>query len=254
MSTATAQNSETHEEQLSRLRRQVNSLQDQLAHAQKLATVGTMAAMVAHEFNNILTPIINYARMARKNPALVDKALDRAAEGGTRATSICSALLGTVRDAPDTSEPASLKLLAQRTLEAMARAPEKDRIDLTIDVPEDLTTDSPVEVQQILLNLLLNARTAVLQSPGTRRIDISAYIEADGTVLKVADTGVGIPADQLEAIFEPFHSNSPADSHGQSGSGLGLAFCRRAVDQLGGNIAAASEPGCGATFTVRLPR
>ena len=138
MSTATADQKQTHDGQLAKLRAEVESLQAQLDQANKLATLGTMAAMVAHEFNNILTPVINYARMARSNPDLVEKALDRAADGGMRATSICSALLDTVRVPSDEIEAVDLRPLVERTLDAMARTPEQDRIALTIDVPADL--------------------------------------------------------------------------------------------------------------------
>jgi len=253
VSTATADRMQTHQQQLDKLRAEVESLQAQLDQANKLATVGTMAAMVAHEFNNILTPIINYARMARSNPALVEKALDRAADGGKRATSICTALLGVVRTPPKASEPVSLQKLVDRTLDAMARRPEKDRIDLSIDVPDELTTTRPTEVQQVLLNLLLNARTAVLQSAGPRRIAISARLDGDCTVIEVADSGVGIAADEHEKIFQPFHSNCSSAAGDHAGSGLGLAFCKRVLEQLGGSITVASQPGEGAVFTVRLP-
>ena len=254
MSTATADQIQTHQEQLARLRAEVASLQAQLDQANKLATIGTMTAMVAHEFNNILTPIINYARMARNNPALVGKALDRAADGGKRATSICSALLGTVRAAPEACEPVDLQDLVERTLDAMARRPEKDSIALSIDVPAELSTTSPVEFQQILLNLLLNARTALMQSAGPRRIAVSARPDGDQILIEVADNGVGIGADQHEKIFQPFHSNYSAVAGSEPGTGLGLAFCRRVLQRLGGSIAVDSQPGEGAVFTVRLPR
>lgn len=252
--TSQAMKAETNTEQLARLQAEVQLLREQLSRAQSLATVGTMTAMVAHEFNNILTPIINYAQMARKNPAFVDKALTRAAEGGIRATSICQALLG-VTSKPS-AKPSRIELagLIEDTLEAMVRRPEKDSIDLRTDVPAGLTLATrPVQLQQVLLNLLINARTAVLASNATREITISAEQTDAQTVIRVADNGVGIAPEDLERIFQPFFSTAADAQDGPSGHGLGLAFCRKIAADLGGDISVESSPGRGATFTLRLP-
>jgi len=243
---------DSRQDQLARLQGEVDALREQLRKAQRLATVGTMTAMVAHEFNNILTPIVNYARLARKNPDLVDKALDRMASGGTRAGDICRALLDVTRPASP-PQPCRLTQLLRDTLDAMARDPAKDGIDLHIDVPEDFTvTTQAVELQQVLLNLLINARTALLASQGTRRIEISARSDGDSAVLRVADNGPGIAPENLERIFEPFFTTKPSDDDSE-GYGLGLAFCREVLRDLGGEITVESATGRGATFILRLP-
>ena len=193
------------QDQLAKLQAQVAALQDQLKHAQRLATLGTMAAMVAHEFNNILTPIINYAQMARRNPSLATKAVDRAADGGERATTICRALLGMTREQGAEKETVRLADLVRQTLQAMARPPERDMIDLTIDVPDDLTIDTRrIELQQVLLNLLLNARTAVLKRGDPRSIHVWAGGGADGVQLHVRDNGQGIAPEHRRHIFQAF--------------------------------------------------
>jgi C4-dicarboxylate-specific signal transduction histidine kinase len=255
LATATAhKQSKGDTSELERLNAEVKALREQLSQAHRLATVGTMAAMVAHEFNNILTPIINYARMARTDPSLVQKALTRAAEGGMKATDICNALLGLTRRDAGRTRRVSLARLVKRTLAAMAREPKKDGIELTIDVPAEIkVTTRPVELEQVLLNLLVNARSAVIEGNGRRGIAISAR-QADGEVeIVVADSGVGITPENLEKIFEPFFSTKPATRGSGEGRGLGLAFCCRAVTEMGGRICVRSKPGCGAQFTVHLP-
>ena len=246
---------ESHPEQLARLQAEVEALRKQLSQAHRLATVGTMAAMVAHEFNNILTPIINYAKMASKNPALVGKALAQVADGGARAGDICRAILGVT--AGDSGHPRDILVadLVKQTLDAMVRRPAKDRIDMQTNIPAGLKiTTRPAELQQVLLNLLINARTAVLAKEGPRRIGISAERSGKFCVICVADNGVGIEPDRLEKIFQPFFSTATRSAEADSsGHGLGLAFCKKMVTELGGEIAVQSTPGKGSTFTLRLP-
>ncbi len=253
---------ESHQEQLARLQSEVDALREQLRSAQRLATVGTMTAMVVHEFNNILTPIINYAQMARKNPALVEKALRRVSDGGMRATNICRALLGITRAGSVEPQTVHLAELVAKTLDAMARNPAKDAIELSLNIPANLKiTTRTAELQQVLLNLLINARRAVLAVEGNRRIEISAHRNGGGTVIDVSDSGVGIPPENLQRIFEPFFSTSNSQPTGRDcpkatldsqGYGLGLAFCRETIASLGGEISVESTPGQGSTFTIRL--
>jgi len=236
--------------QLTRLRAENQALRRQLRDAQRLATVGTMTAMVAHEFNNILTPIINYAHMAQRNPDLTDKALRRAADGGHRATTICNAILGAARDAGEPAEPVNIRQLIDDTLEAMGRPLERDQIDLDLEVADDMVIRARrVELQQVLLNLLMNARTAVLARKSDRKIHICAGRDTSGVTLTVRDNGRGISHKDAERIFQPFYSTDRS----AGGSGLGLAFCRQVVTAMGGTISLGGEPGDGAAFTIVLP-
>ncbi|MFP4054667.1 MAG: sensor histidine kinase [Phycisphaerae bacterium] len=244
----------TPQPELRKLIAENEALREQLRRSQRLATVGTMMAMVAHEFNNILTPIINYAQMARSNPTLTEKAISRAADGGLRATSICRALLGMTRGEGDGPEFVCVNELVTETLEAMAREPKKDRIELHVDVPETLIIlTNRIELQQILLNLLINARAAVLPKPGVRRISVSA--RGDHTYLKVqvSDTGVGIPPENLQLIFEPFYTTRQSEEGETRGHGLGLAICREIIEEMAGKINVHSVVDEGTTFSVTLP-
>jgi len=242
----------SHQAKLQRLEAEVAALRHQLRESQKLATMGTMTAMIAHEFNNILTPIINYAQLAQSNPKLTGKAIDRAADGGQRAMEICRALLN--MSGPGENHPVQCNLwqMAEETLAAMARPMEKDGIDLVVDIPQDLTlVTRPVEIKQVVLNLLINARQAVLDGHGPqRKVEITARKEDGWVILQIIDTGVGFDESQAEQIFQPFYTTRSEDG---SGHGLGLAFCRQIAESNGGSISAEGRPGQGAAFTVQIP-
>jgi len=219
--------------------------------------MGTMTAMVAHEFNNILTPIINYAQLARKNPRLVAKAIERAADGGQRAVHICNALLGITGQPPSEPTEHDLAELVGETLEAMARPLSKDGIDLDLAIPAGLKAKARrVELQQVLLNLLINARTAVLakERSAARSVRIDADHDHEWLRIRVSDTGIGVSAENFARLFEPFFTTRGDDDSGTPGHGLGLAICREILTAMGGDITAQSVPDEGTTFTVCLPR
>ena len=243
-----------HQQQVARLNAEVLELRSLLRQAQRMASVGTMTAMIAHEFNNILTPIINYAQMAQDNPALSDKAISRAADGGLRASEICAAILGMTQNAPVELERVSLRVLLKGAITAMARDFSKDRIELAVDIPHDLQIATrKVELQQVLLNLLINARTAVMQKRTTRRIKVHASEETRSVTIGVTDTGMGITPGNLKQIFDPFFTTKDGQDDQGQGHGLGLALCREIVESLGGDISAHSGRNKGATFIIHLP-
>jgi signal transduction histidine kinase len=242
------------ESEVERLTRELESLRGQLHHCERLLTVGTMTAMVVHEFNNILTPIVNYAQMAQRNPDVTEKALTRAVEGGKRAANICHAILGMTRHGTG-PETFHLREMLQETLVAMARDPKRDAIDLILNVPKNLTlTLHRVELQQVLLNLILNARDSVLERTTPRRIEIAAMQYPGGTKIRVSDNGLGITPENLENIFKPFFTTkTQSDGVSRTGNGLGLSLCRDIIEAFGGTLSVQSKLGEGATFTVQLP-
>lgn len=199
---------DTHQEQLERLRAENEALRAELMRAQQLANMGTMAAMVAHEINNVLTPLVSYAQLAQSDPSFAAKALARAADGGHRAAAICQSLLGLTAEADCPKELVRLAALVRDTFEAMARDPQKDLIELTVDIDESLDLSTRrVEFQHVLLNLLLNARAAVLKNTAARAIRVAARRLRDGqpgVEIQVADNGPGIDPEMTARIFEPF--------------------------------------------------
>lgn len=234
---------------LPQLRCQVRQLQQALARAQRLAAVGTMAAMVAHEFNNLLTPMLNYAQMAAGgDPQMQAKAIHHTLDGATRAAAICGALLDMGGAGSDRKRQVALDELVEQTLAAMARDMAKDGINLVRKIPPRLTlTTCPGQFKQVLLNLLLNARWAAMEKGRGQSVSIVAE-QADGQVfLRVADTGVGIDPQHMEKIFEPFFTTR------DSGTGLGLAVSRQIIEELSGRLEVRSELGKGTVFTIALP-
>lgn len=267
---------------------QLNDLQEGLTRAHRLATLGTMASIIAHEFNNILTPVITYCQMALNEKGedveLNRKALTRAFDGATKASRICSSILGFAR-ANQPGHVSCLAMIVDDVFQCIARDPAKDRIALDLDVPDDLHVRmDPVAVQQVLLNLFLNAREVMRDAGGTLSIHAERHVgpagpsdddtdtitsdpassgdsrqtgptesdPGDWVRLVVADTGPGIPPDVLDRLFEPFVTQR-SDAKRQ-GTGLGLTICRDLVQRAGGRITVRSAVGEGATFTLMLPR
>jgi signal transduction histidine kinase len=252
--TTTTQAKLSHQEQLQRLQSEVEALREQLHHAQRLATVGAMTAMVAHEFNNILTPIISYAQMAQKNPALSDKAVSRAADGGQRASQICKSILDMTREGKKELHEVDLVELVNDTLAAMVRDPKKDSIGIAVSSPASLIIKTKrVELQQVLLNLLINARSAVQAKAGLKRIDVRVCSQGHRVSIEIEDTGIGIPPQNMQRIFEPFFTTKNDGDKDSQGTGLGLAICKDIIKTLGGEISVRSAEGKGTTFTVIVP-
>jgi signal transduction histidine kinase len=242
------------------LEQQFQAVREGLTHSHRLTTLGTLASILAHEYNNILTPIISYAQLALSSPndhGMMVKALEKTLAGAERAAAISSSLLGFARDG---EEPpvAAVRQTLDDAIQCMARDPRKDGIDLKIDLPDARVAMSPIKLQQVLLNLLLNARKAMRHHGG--RLSIMGKVQGEDLHLWVRDTGPGIPPSIMGRLFEPFVTQ-PLDEgeaqltgrHDHKGTGLGLCICRDLVRSVGGEIDAQSEPGHGATFHLRLP-
>jgi signal transduction histidine kinase len=180
-------------------------------------------------------------------------ALDRTLKNAQRLSSLCGKLLGMA--AADQMGPVStpLRPLIEDALACLGRDLEKDAITLHLDVPDDLAVRAhAASLQQVLFNLILNARQAMLDRPG--RLSFSARRETDRVVIDVTDTGCGIKPDHLGKIFEPFFSTKQNESRpDRAGIGLGLHVCKRLMAEQMGDISVYSQPGQGATFTLTLP-
>jgi signal transduction histidine kinase len=250
---------------LEQLEAQLEAIKAELTHSHRLAMLGTLAATIAHEFNNILTPMMSYAQIALAQPddhALLVKAVEKALSGGERAARIAAAVLGFAsQDSSEGSEQpaaADLRAVIDETFACLAREPRRDGIELVLDLPPVHVAIEPLKLQQVLLNLITNARKAMGRGPG--RLTIAAR-EAGGdgrqVRISVADTGPGIAPQVRQQLFEPFVT-CPIDrdgaAMGEKGTGLGLSICRDLIEQAGGRIWAESESGQGAVFHFTLPR
>ncbi len=232
------------------LLQEIQRLRAQLQEAQRRAAVGAAAAMVIHEFNNIFTPMQNYARLAAEgSESAADKTLRLAREGAPRAAAICRSLLDLAGADGGAAETVAVGELVGETLSAMGRHLEKDRIHLVLDVPGELAIHTrPVELKQVLLNLLLNARQAVLAKGRGGSIEVRALRRGGRVLIRVGDTGVGMSPEVRRRVFEPFFTTRPG-----GGAGLGLAVCRQIAEGLGGTLTVRSQPGKGSWFTLAVP-
>jgi signal transduction histidine kinase len=246
----------SREEAVTALREQNVALQQQLSRSQRLASLGELLSTTTHEFNNVLMGILNYAQMAQrhKDEATRDKYIEKILTAAKRASKITSSILAAARNRSGGLEPTNLKKIVEDTLVLLERELSKYRIGLEphlSDVPEVLAMGN--QIQQVLLNLLINARQAMPN--GGRLILRLEHDAAAGTVdLVVRDTGTGIPADKLPRIFEPyFTTKSGPDETGMGGTGLGLSSCRQIIEAHHGRIRVDSTVGVGTQFTIKLP-
>lgn len=233
-----------------------SDLHRQVQRLQKLASLGTQSAILAHEFNNLLTPLIGHAQHAleRRDPNELAAALEKTLAHARRAAALCEKLLGLAADDRSAPESTGLLSLVLDTLDCLVRDLARDGIEVAVRIDERLHAyiHAP-SIQQVLFNLLVNARQAMLGRRG--RLTISARPAEHGFVaLSVADTGPGIPADVLPYVFEPFFTTRAVDGPlDRRGSGLGLAISRQLVEENGGALLVESRDGHGATFTITLP-
>jgi signal transduction histidine kinase len=238
------------------LEEQVALLKEQLARAQKLTALGELVSTTTHEFNNVLMTIINYAKMGlrHKDADTRDKAFEKILAAGNRAAQITTGVLGFARNRSQAMESTDLRRVVDDSLLLLEREMSKYRVRVEKqfdDVPEVLANGN--QIQQVLLNLLINARQAM---PGGGTLTIKLLNDTSGgTVdLVVRDTGCGMPPDTLRRIFEPFFSTkSGPDASGKGGAGLGLSMCRDIIEAHHGRIRVESAVGKGTMFTIKLP-
>ena len=235
-------------------------MEQQILVCERLASLGTLAAGVAHEINNPLAIIRESAGWMRQlfaKDELRDiprhddfvKALDKVEKSVERASRITHQLLGFVGKSESTLSEVNLTELIEEAIQLISHEAQNRNIRIVrqMEPPPEPTWSDPYQLRQVLLNLLANAIHAV-NSEGT--ITIAIEDVGDCHTITVSDTGPGIPRENLDKIFEPFFSTK---SPGQ-GTGLGLFVSRGIVEKLGGTIEVASKIGQGARFSVRLPK
>ncbi len=231
--------------QVEALKRQIESLRADLARAEDLAALGTLGAMVAHEVNNLMTPIITYAQMAQDRPQdarLVEQALERSVAGANQAAKTAESILTLARPDPAPSNIAcSIKAAAEQAVASVPRGTSTVTINIEPQLKAAIT---PASLQQILHNLLLNA-TRATGSGGL--IILSASTRESDALISVQDNGSGVPAALRPLLFKPFATRSGY------GTGLGLAICRRLANQVGGDVWLAESDAQGTRFVVRVP-
>lgn len=238
------------------LQKQVETLKQQLAQAQKLTALGELVGTTTHEFNNVLMTIINYAKlgMRHRDSATREKAFEKILAAGNRAAKITNTVLGIARRRSAGQEPTDLTQLVENTMVLLQREMNKYRIAVEKyfqPIPEAYVNGN--QIQQVLLNLLINARQA-MPNGGRLTIKLRHDTDSDMVDLVIRDYGCGIPPEKLPRIFEPFFSTkSGPDSSGKGGTGLGLSMCREIIEAHHGRIRVDSTVGKGTAFTLKLP-
>jgi C4-dicarboxylate-specific signal transduction histidine kinase len=227
----------------------------ELAHVSRLATAGELATSIAHELNQPLSAMMTNAEAARTIVQLgaeeeLPPVLDEIVQQAARAAGVVRSLRNFVRKQAPRIEDVDAKALVAETVRLLQPELSSRAVAVrTVHAGSVGLRGDPVQLQQVLINLVLNAADAVRDLPAERRtITLATAVEPSGHVLlSVRDEGPGISAEELPRLFEPFHTTKP------TGLGLGLSLSRSIVESHAGELTVASSPGRGATFVVRLP-
>jgi signal transduction histidine kinase len=238
-------------------------IERKLAQSQKMEAIGTLAGGIAHDFNNILASIVGYSDLALEDVekgSSVERFLREIQTGGNRARDLVRQILAFARRQGDeAAEPIQVAPIAKEVLK-LIRSSLPATIEIRSEISsEGFTLGAPIAIHQIVLNLCTNAGAAMEADGGVLTLslrDVFLDSETDDHLspgdyleLSVSDTGVGIPPDMLDAVFEPyFTTKGPGE-----GTGMGLSVVHGILKRLGGDISVESTPGKGCRFTVRLP-
>lgn len=237
------------------LEEQVAVLRAQLEQAQRMTALGELSGTIAHELNNVLMKLVGYAQMGlrHKDDMTRQRAFETILSISQRTKKMLTSILALARNRPADRAPTDLAALVDDTLLLLERELNKHRVSVEKDfhpVPPALVSGN--QIQQVLINLLINARQAM--PDGGRLILRLRHDSAAGLVeLTVRDTGTGIPADKLPHIFDPFFTTKKPDATGKGGTGLGLSTCRTLIEANQGRVRVESTVGKGTAFILKLP-
>ena len=228
-----------------------SELERQLMQADKLSSIGLLAAGVAHEVNTPLAVISTYAQMLAKQLSGDDpksKLLEKIAKQTFRASEIVNSLLNFSRTSTTDFAEVDLNRVIRETVTLIEHQLQKVNVHVDQQLCDDMppVKGNPGKLQQVFLNLFLNARDA-MEHGGT--LSIRTWSDDDLVNVEVADTGQGIPAEHLARIYDPFFTTKVA----HKGTGLGLSVSYGIVKEHGGNIEVASQPGIGTRFRLEFP-
>ncbi len=250
----------TLEDRVAQKTAELRNAHDHMLHVEKMASLGKMAAVVAHEVNNPLSGILTYAKLLRKwvgagqvNIEKRDEAmecLDLIATESRRCGDLIKNLLSLSRTAPMNVQSTDLHSVIDRCLRLVRHQLDLNSVELQLRLAGDMprVACDPAQIEQVLIALIMNAIDAMPRSGGNLWIETRMEDNAEA-LIQIRDDGSGIAPDILPHIFEPFLTTK---EHGH-GVGLGLAISRGIVERHNGRIEVQSEPGRGTTFTIALP-
>jgi two-component system NtrC family sensor kinase len=247
------------EERVTQKTADLNHAHEEMLRVEKMASIGKLAAVVAHEINNPLTGILTYAKLLKKQfaresgPKLAERlgSLDLIEQESRRCGEIVKNLMTFARSTPMHCEPGDLNAVVKRSVKLVEHQLQLANVDLDLGLEADL---SPVccdaaQIEQVLVSLVVNAIDAMPRG-GRLPLRTRAMPNSREAQIEVGDNGVGIPPEIQSKLFEPFFTTKDRGH----GLGLGLAISRNIVESHQGKIRVTSEPGRGSLFTITLPR
>jgi two-component system NtrC family sensor kinase len=239
--------------QLERTVSTLKNTQEQLIQSEKLSAVGEFVAGVAHELNNPLAAVMGFSEMLREADvdAKYRRHLDLIFKAAQRCQKIVQSLLSFARHLKPERKPVSANELVEAVLEIVAYPLRTSNVEVVTQLQPDLPAvlaDSH-QIQQVLLNIINNARQAIEGHQRDGRIKINTEVCETNVRITIQDNGPGIPEENLRRIFDPFFTTKEVGK----GTGLGLSLCYGIIKEHGGNISATSQQGEGAAFVIELP-
>jgi signal transduction histidine kinase len=246
----------TERKQAEQERERLRQLEAELAHVNRLNMMGELAAALAHEIKQPIAASITSAnaclRWLEQDPPNLGRArsaANRIRQDGDRAAAVIDSVRSFYKKAPTTERRmVDIKSIIREMIVLL----RNEAVRRSITVHPELETELPniradrVQLQQVLMNLMLNALEAMEDTGGELRIGAHLNVEGE-LVISISDTGIGLPAESIERIFDAFHSTKP------QGTGMGLAITRSIVESHGGRVWATANEGAGATFRFALP-
>lgn len=232
------------------MNKRLGQLNKQMLQSSKLASIGELAGSVAHEVNNPLQILLAHLQLLESGVGSSERRIEIIKQQVYRISDITRRLLDFARNAPSETqlERVEVNFVINEVLFFINSQLNRDGIQIYTECeePSPAISATKTQIEQVLLNLMLNARDAM---PDGGTITITSYTEKNRAFITIADTGIGIPEDQIASIFEPFYSTKPQGK----GTGLGLSIVKTITAQFRGEIMVSSQDGKGTTFKLAFP-
>ena len=233
---------------------QQKKMTERLIRSDRLASLGEMAAGLAHEVNNPLTAVMGFSYLVLQNPGIppdIKRDINSIYNEGKRAADVIKDFLLFARGREPEKQAVFINDIIESTLRLRHSQMTKENIKVLLNLAEDLPAiNGDISLlQQVFLNIILNAEHFMYQSNKKGTLSISSLQENGRIKIVIGDDGPGIPPDKVDRIFDPFYTTKQVGE----GAGLGLSICHGIIREHGGNIYAESRPGEGASFIIELP-
>ncbi|WP_263409298.1 ATP-binding protein [Terriglobus tenax] len=234
------------------------NMEGQLAQAEKLSSIGLLAAGIAHEVNTPLAVISSYAQMLTKHAGgdpRLSPILEKITQQTFRASEIANGLLNFSRTSTTEFTQLNVNTVMRDTIALLEHQMKTSRVKLDVDMAEDLPfiRGNQGKLQQVALNLLMNAKDALFDRP-EGRLNVQTLSVNGNVIVRISDNGSGIDPANLHKIYDPFFTTKLQPAAGQrKGTGLGLSVTYGIMQEHNGKIDVESEPGVGTVFTLEFP-